>query len=243
MMAAFFSGILFVYSGGGEFGRLAISAKVAGGLPALAEDVIALEQTVADLQAKLAVISDDGTTLTITGRNVQIVSGSGATDDGGSLTGLGNLIVGYNEDVTTSVRTGSHNLIVGTDHDYTSYGGLVAGGNNTISGPIASVSGGFSNTASGESASVSGGQLNTAIGITASVSGGVDNTASGNTASVSGGQDNTASASVASVSGGDGNTASGQSSIVTGGADCTSDETNGWKVGSRTSAIGCISSN
>ena len=68
-------------------------------------------------------------------------------------------IVGYNDlpgggDVN---RTGSHNLIVGTGNNYASFGGMVAGIFNTISGQYVSVSGGNDNAASGNFASVSGG--------------------------------------------------------------------------------------
>jgi len=49
-------------------------------------------------------------------------SGSGATE--GMINGLGNLIVGYNEDVgSNATRTGSHNLVVGIEHSYSSYAG------------------------------------------------------------------------------------------------------------------------
>jgi hypothetical protein len=91
-----------------------------------------------------------------TGVNVHIRSGVGFTDDPGS--GLGNLIVGYNENLFGSPRTGSHNLVVGSGHGYSSWGGFVAGFGNTISGPYASVSGGSGNTAAGYASSVSGGQ-------------------------------------------------------------------------------------
>ncbi len=106
---------------------------------------------------------------------------------------------------------------MGIDHTYSSYGGLVAGSGNIISGPFASVSGGRGNSASGPSASVSGGFLNGASGQEASVSGGAFNSASGASASVSGGRQNIASGVAASVSGGISNTASEGSASVSGG--------------------------
>jgi hypothetical protein len=112
----------------------------------------------------------DGTTFLFTGINVQIVSGAGATD--ASPNGKGNLIIGYNAANHGQTRTGSHNLVVGDEHEYTSYGGFVAGHHNAVSGHFASVSGGESNTASGPYASVSGGESNTASGVFASISGG-----------------------------------------------------------------------
>lgn len=135
----------------------------------------------------------------VEGANVHVRSGSGNTFDGcvftepdfpncESLTGLGNLIVGYNEDVRRFPdRSGSHNLVVGPSHNYLSFGGLVAGLRNTINGAYAAVSGGVRNTASGDFSSVSGGNGNGASGEWASVSGGLFNEASGVLSSVSGG--------------------------------------------------------
>ena len=129
-----------------------------------------------------------GTDVTLTGYNLHIVNGLSST---GTLNGLGNLIVGYNALGNTlgagDVRTGSHNLILGDLNNYSSFGGLVAGRDNAISGQYGSVSGGGLNAASGNYASVSGGNQNTANGDFASVSGGAFSTASGDYASVSGG--------------------------------------------------------
>lgn len=116
-----------------------------------------------------------GPHLLFQGLNVHLRSGSNATDDGGALRGLGNLVLGYNEEPTglqAGERHGSHNLIVGYNHRYSSFGGLVAGEENTISGPAASISGGSLNTASGNRASVSGGSSNIASGADSCVSGG-----------------------------------------------------------------------
>ncbi len=196
------------------------------------------EATIAALKAKTAPLSVSGRDLTITGVNVHIIDGTGRTIN---TSGLGNLIIGYNGsrgvDSKTGdsldVRTGCHNLILGNENNYSSFGGLVVGQHNTISGPYASVSGGISNTASNSYASVSGGLENTASGTYSSVSGGLDNkangvkasvsggstnTASGASAWVSGGVDNRASDDYASVSGGRGNTASGEKASVSGGS-------------------------
>jgi chaperonin cofactor prefoldin len=176
------------------------------------------------------------TTVRFSGVNVQVVSGSGAT--GGAINGLGNLIVGYNElrtqlsDRDDDARTGSHNLIMGQANNYTSYGGLVAGGFNSVSGVFASVSGGEGNTASGPRASVSGGAGNTASGPLASISGGQQNTASGRYASVSGGAFNTASGFTTSVSGGSSNTASNTFSTVSGGSNRSAPGPYDWAAGS-----------
>lgn len=158
---------------------------------------------------------DSGNNICLTGANLHIRSGSGKTD--GTVNGLGNLIVGYNEKGAMNIRTGSHNLVIGVEHSYSSYGGLVAGMNNSIFGEYSSVSGGWRNTANGHVSSVSGGAMNTASKDASSVSGGVQNTASGLSSSVSGGDGNTASGNHSSVSGGRSNIASGNDSSVSGG--------------------------
>ncbi len=165
--------------------------------------VAQIETRIAQLEALLAGVSrvSDSNAIRFSGVNVQIVSGSGETD--GTVNGLGNLIIGYNERRSAgNVRTGSHNLVVGIEHNFSSYGGFVAGRFNTISGAYASVSGGTSNTANFESSSVSGGADNTASYDSSSISGGRYNNASGNYSSVSGGASNTADSSYSTVSGG-----------------------------------------
>jgi len=125
----------------------------------------------------------------IEGANLHVRSGAGQTDEfceiGApdfpnceNLTGLGNLIVGYNERTRTGppipreIRTGSHNLVIGDRHSYTSVAGLVVGRSNKVTGSHASVTGGKDNEASGYFSSVSGGHLNKTDGVAASVSGG-----------------------------------------------------------------------
>jgi hypothetical protein len=152
---------------------------------------------------KLGVVGPD---ITFRGANIHIESGSGATDDHGNSTGLGNLIIGYDEDpmnaltgdssfglptimqtsgfpsaLSSGDRGGSHNLVIGGGNRFTkaAFGGFVAGERNTIKGFGASVTGGFFNSASGLFASVSGGIRNSASGLFASVTGGEQNTAGG----------------------------------------------------------------
>jgi hypothetical protein len=179
--------------------------------------VSGLESRIATLETLLANVSRVGNDLTFSGMNVKIVDGSGSTY--GTVNGRGNLIVGYNElrGGGYDNRTGSHNIVVGSYNNYSSYGGLIAGETNTISGPYSSVSGGIYNIASGEYASVSGGHTNTASGDESSVSGGLQNEASGAHASVSGGRYNDAIGGNTSVSGGVANTASGSGASVSGG--------------------------
>jgi TolA-binding protein len=137
------------------------------------------DNRITPLETKTAPLSVSGNDFIISGKNVHIVDGEGSTE---STSGLGNLTIGYNHSrgqFGTDVRTGSHNLILGDRNNYSSYGGLVAGHFNTVSGDYASVSGGAENTASHDWSSVSGGTGNTASGPWSSVSGGVLRSAPG----------------------------------------------------------------
>lgn len=153
------------------------------------------------------------------GVNVHIESGTGATDDFGQLTGLGNLIIGYNEP-GTALRFGSHNLIVGPGHSYESYGGLVAGEANIVRAPSATVSGGTNNLAAGHASIICGGDTNTIsdLGEHASIVGGDNNQVTGAFATAVGGRDNAAGGAYANVIGGSENRASGLLSLIAGGA-------------------------
>ena len=179
------------------------------------------------------------------GVNVQIVNGTGSTSTIDPKA-TGNLIIGYNEDDGTTRGTctvsfsnsdsfedvctqdggtftrslsGSHNLVIGSGHGYSSFGGIVVGQENLITGKFAVVSGGIANTASGDFSSVSGGESNHVGGIFSSVSGGFGNTANSGHSSVSGGA---------------GNTASGDSSSVSGGTTIVEGTLNGWASGGNT---------
>jgi hypothetical protein len=128
--------------------------------------------------------SQVGSEVYFTGCNVNVRSGSGSTE--APPNGLGNLVVGYNESgfcfltpapcntdadcpgsvcETVATKSGSHNLVVGPDNTYTNSGGFVVGTFNTVSGLVASVSGGSSNVASGDGSSVSGGTSVTESGV------------------------------------------------------------------------------
>ena len=133
--------------------------------------ILSLEARVMALETLTSSMTANAENVYFTGVNVHVRNGTNSTD--GMPNGLGNLIVGYDElrsGGTAADKNGSHNLIVGRNHNYTSFGGLVAGFENTISGSEASVSGGTLNTASGPSASVSGGESNNSSGQFASIS-------------------------------------------------------------------------
>jgi hypothetical protein len=193
---------------------------------ALQQTVATLQKSIIPL---LTVVSVDPahSLVQFRGVNVQIVNGMGTTT---TTNGAGNLIIGYNEDdslargtCTVSVEgmfdtfehtcisdggtftrslSGSHNVVIGSGHGYSSFGGMVVGQDNLITGRFAVVSAGATNTASGDYSGVSAGGGNNASGPYGGVSGGFENTASGSFGS--------------SVSGGDG--------IVEGTAD-------GWAAG------------
>lgn len=197
---------------------------------ALEDRVAALESSLAPLAQHVSVNPDSvnglpGPHVTFSGVNVWIQSGSGATDDnaGGDpllLSGLGNLIVGYNASRNPGepdLRSGSHNLIVGDQNDFTSWGGVVFGSRNSIKGDYAVVSGGGGNEARASRSSVTGGGSNVVAGRSASITGGAGNWVSGDNASVSGGQGNYATGTGSSVSGGRYNQASGPQASVCGG--------------------------
>jgi hypothetical protein len=105
--------------------------------------------------------------------NVQILNGSGHED---TSNGEGNLVIGYDE--SPGPQYGSHNLLLGgpaLTSTNTSYGGILAGTNNTITNPETSVLGGDSNTAQGGLSTVSGGQFNVAADYSSTIGGGCDN--------------------------------------------------------------------
>lgn len=110
--------------------------------PDVTQLIMALQAQVNDLTArltaletKLARVSVSGDDIYITGANLHLRSGSGSTD--GPVNGRGNLIIGYNEmRGTGDNRSGSHNLVLGSQHNYISYGGLVAGLRGGITAPF-----------------------------------------------------------------------------------------------------------
>lgn len=109
-------------------------------------------------------------TLRISGLNVQVVNGLGATE---TVNGAGNLIVGYNQGDPWNECSGSHNLVVGWAHSYTSCGGVVFGFENRITEREATVLGGHTNLAAGEFSTISGGVGGAALGRVSSVGGGI----------------------------------------------------------------------
>jgi hypothetical protein len=113
----------------------------------------AMAARMATLEDKLSTMAfdADANEVVISGANLRIVNGLGAT---GTTNGLGNLIVGYNEPRGggfPDTRTGSHTVVVGMQHNFSRFGGIVVGYYNEISGSWASVSGGAGNQTSPKS--------------------------------------------------------------------------------------------
>src|SRR5690606_4002008 len=151
-----------------------------------AATISTLESTVATLSSQLSAVEGssvmalgpyltvqggDRPTATLSGLNLQIVNGMGATS---TANGVGNLIIGYDEPRTTppetcslgmhadeenctknggtwavSHKSGSHYVVVGPQHNYSQYGGLLAGYGNSSTGWFASATGGAGNQATG----------------------------------------------------------------------------------------------
>jgi hypothetical protein len=102
-----------------------------------------LQGQIESLEALLAGVTRDNTTLKFTGMDLQIVN---AADSTATTNGLGNLIIGYNAQRAGATRTGSHYLVVGDEHEWTSYGGILAGNRNTASGYTSPILGGQERT-------------------------------------------------------------------------------------------------
>jgi hypothetical protein len=206
---------------------------------ALAELTARVEQ----LETLLAAVSIDGDTVVLTGVNLQVVSGAGATDE--EPNGTGNIIVGYDEDEDDD-KSGSHYIVVGPGHSYSASGGMVLGVDNASFAVGASVLGGEQNAANQQSSVVVGGRLNQADAAESVVVGGVLNKAQGARSVISsgernltrgfgshvgGGRDNIARGNNSHVSGGRLNDAAAAQSVVGGGQQRRSTNTSSWVAG------------
>ncbi len=130
---------------------------------------------------KVQHFSRSGNNVYITGANVFVRNGLGATVNNGS-NGLGNLILGYNElrgqgAANPDIRTGSHNLIVGVGANYGRNASIITGVNNSSANNYASVYGGTGNYANATYSAIVGGYNNVTGGGWATILGGRDRTA------------------------------------------------------------------
>ena len=118
---------------------------------------------------------------------------------------------------SSSHKDGSHYLIVGTQNNYSRWGGIVAGFNNTATYDFASVTGGSFNQAYGQGTQITAGFDNTAVGPLSVINGGARNISTGGSSSISGGIFNETVGGISSVIGGENNGAVGNGSAVIGG--------------------------
>jgi hypothetical protein len=200
---------------------------------AIQSEVTSLQRQVAALQAKLSKVSYSASglngkpTVKISGANLQVVNGSGSTS--APVNGLGNLIIGYDENPGNQI--GSHNLLLGNHQSFTTWGGIIGGAYNTLSGAASAVFGSHNNAA-GSASSITGGEYNIATDFYASITGGCENLAGlGNPLSgpcspaglesVSGGEANTTTGLGSSISGGYANAATASDASILGGVGNT----------------------
>jgi hypothetical protein len=181
-------------------------------------DIASLRTRVVAAEAKLAYVNVQGTDMIITGANLHIRNGLGATNgnpaDPGSIdplrthvNGLGNLVVGYSAGAELGYdRTGSHNFIVGDFGQYTSFGGIVGGITNSSLGPFGVVLTGRDNNAGGAYSGVFGGHRNNTIdnSFSSCVLGGENNTAGSTDTAILGGENNAITNRFATIAGGAG---------------------------------------
>ena len=165
---------------------LTTSSTLTGAINELVARLAAAEGAKTAMQNKTANMVISGSDIYFRAINVQIRNGLGGSE---TINGLGNLIIGYDEDTGGDTKTGSHNIVVGKGHTYTNYCGFVAGENNSITGSFASVTGGANCTAAGNFSSVCGGHSNVAEGYCSTISGGYNNRAIEDTSTISGGRD------------------------------------------------------
>lgn len=180
-------------------------------------------------------------TIVLSRANFQIVNGLGATNGlVGNIgevnpeitvtNGMGNLIIGYNEDLSSSSdpdidRSGSHNIVGGIGAEYSSFGGAILGREGESSGAYASVLGGVNNEARGSYSTVLGGggddsgtlDANIASGVLSTISGGHSNKATGQNSSIAGGLSNRAAQFASVVLGGQSNFSDATAAVVCGG--------------------------
>jgi hypothetical protein len=100
-------------------------------------------------------------TIQFSGVNVQVVSGAGKTQ---VVNGEGNLVIGYDENEGHHAQTGSNNLVLGGEQTFTSYAGIVAGFDDSITAPFAAIAGGARNTVEGGYSTILGGTERTELG-------------------------------------------------------------------------------
>jgi len=114
--------------------------------------------------------------------------------------------------------SGNYGAVGGGINNSAAYYAVVAGGNdNTASGEVATIGGGYRNQVSGWYATIAGGTYNSVDGDYATASGGASNHVSGWYGTVAGGASNSVDSDYATIAGGASNSASGKYSSIAGG--------------------------
>jgi len=137
-----------------------------------------LEARIKKLEALLDNVVRKGNDIVFSNLNLIINNGSGSV---GRTNGTGNLVVGYDDP-----GSGSHNVLVGSKNRCSSFGSIVSGSGNSVSGSFAAAVGGQGNSSSGDSSTILGGRNNSASGNYSSVMGGSDNKAKGDYTGING---------------------------------------------------------
>jgi hypothetical protein len=213
-----------------------------GGLVCPQSQEATVEARVTAIEELLSHFTVEGDNLVLSGMNLQIVNGTGATDgdvgDGPAVNGLGNLIIGYDEpeadtdgidepdidepdiDEPDIDEPGSDDRnFDGSEVD--AKGGshnLVIGAGHTYTS-FGGIVAGDDNEIAGSGASVLGGSQNKASGEDSTIAGGTFNRAIAEDSSVCGGLSNDAQGFASAVLGGEFNRAVGDRSSVSGGTD------------------------
>lgn len=152
-------------------------------------------------------------TVRLTGINLQIVNGEGNTQ---STNCKGNLILGYNEPGSEVAvdRSGSHNLIIGMRHNYSSFGAIVGGVGNNVTGEYGVILNGSECYISADHVTMCGGFDHKGNGSHSTLIGGFDNGGAGHRALFLDGTNNRAEHSQTIFIGGGGETSSHDGEII-----------------------------
>lgn len=190
-------------------------------------DIAAVQARATALETKTMNMTADADNVYFTGVNLHVRNGTGTTT--GAVNGKGNLIVGYDAARSTdSDKSGSHNLVLGDRNNYTSYGGLVGGDDNTISASYAMVLAADGATASGSRSVVVTGYQGEATNTTAVVIGGYSNKATAFRSVTVGGWENSADGSYSSILGGSDNKTTASESSIGGGSGIATTTSDRW---------------